>query len=222
MANNRKVKLHFPLYADVPKKRSSRKGSRGSRNIIELCSNSSSRSPGRASYSSEVPNTFRESSYRSQTRSGGKQALDSIVDEMISPGLNHTTWALNPITDRMVSPGRSYATRAPDSIARSPDPYAGDEAGSSRAPSRHHPRCPQCFDYSLLLSERETVKGHLQHAEHQVDHLRGELMATDRAMSVAHSDGIYDGFKQSVQYFRSKAKTAFPSVNWDSLSTPLD
>ncbi|KAM2803683.1 hypothetical protein PS2_046843 [Malus domestica] len=222
MANNRKVKLHFRLYADVPKKRSSRRGSRGSRNVIELGSNSSSRSPRRASYSSEVPNTFRESSYRSRTRSGGKQALDSIVDGMISPGLNHTARVLNPITDRMVSPGGSHVPRAPDSIARSPDPYAGDEAGPSRAPSHHQPRCPRCFDYSLLLNERETLKGHLQRAEHQVDRLRGELMAADRAVSVAHSDGIYDGFKQGIQYFRSKAKAAFPSVNWDSLSTPLD
>ncbi|KAM1483219.1 hypothetical protein ACFXTO_035431 [Malus domestica] len=139
MANNRKVKLHFRLYADVPKKRSSR---RGSRNVIELGSNSSSRSPGRASYSYEVPNTFCESSYRSRTRSGGKQALNSIVDGMISPGLNHTTRALNPITDIMVSPGGSHVTRVPDSIARSPDPYAGDEAGPSRAPSRHRPCCP--------------------------------------------------------------------------------
>ncbi|KAM1881389.1 hypothetical protein ACFX13_003006 [Malus domestica] len=204
------------------KKKSSRRGSRGSRNVIELCSNSSSHSPGRASYSSKVPNTFRESSYRSRTRSGGKQALDSIVDGMISPGLNFTTRALNLITNRMVSPGRSHATRAPDSIARSPDPYAGDEAGPSRAPSRHQPRCPQCFDYFLLLNERETLKGHLQHAEHQVDRLKRELMAADRAVSTAHSDGIYDGFKQGVQYFRSKAKVAFPSLNWDSLSNLLD
>ncbi|KAM1769655.1 hypothetical protein ACFX12_047476 [Malus domestica] len=203
MANNRKVKLHFWLYADVPKKKSSRRGSRGYRNVIELCSNSSSRSPERASYSSEVPNTFRESLYQSRTRSGGEQALDSIVDGMISPRLNHTTRALNPVTDRMVSPGRSYATRAPDSIARSPNPYAGDEAGPSCAPSRHHPRRPQCFDYFLLLKERETLKGHLQRAEHHVDRLRGELMATDCAVSAAHLDGIHDGFKQGVQYFRS-------------------
>ena len=47
-------------------------------------------------------------------------------------------------------------------------------------------------------------------------------MAADRDVFTAHSDGIYDGFKQGIHYFRSKAKTAFPSVNWDSLSTPLD
>ncbi|KAM1803603.1 hypothetical protein ACFX12_029570 [Malus domestica] len=213
MANNRKVKLHFRLYIDVPRKRGSRRGSRDSRNVIELCSNSSSHSPRRASYSSEVPNTFRESSNRSRTRSGGEQALDFIVGGMISLRLNHTTQALNPVTDRMVSPGGSYATRAPNSIARSPDPYAGDKAGHSCAPSRHHLRCPKCFDYSLLLNECETLKGYLQRAEHQVDRLMGELMAADHAMSAAHLDGIHAGFKQGVQYFRSKAKMTFPSVN---------
>ena len=122
----------------------------------------------------------------------------------------------------MVSPGGSYATRAPNSIAHSLNPYARDDAGPSRAPSRSHPRCPQCFDYSLLLNERETLKEYLQRAEHQVDRLRGELMAADRAVSAAHSDGIHDGFKQGIHYFRSKAKSAFPSVDWDSIPTPLD
>ena len=51
---------------------------------------------------------------------------------------------------------------------------------------------------------------------------QGELIDVDHAVSAAHSDGIHDGFKQGIHYFRSKAKAAFPSVNWDSLFTPLD
>ncbi|KAM2185679.1 hypothetical protein ACFX1Q_030656 [Malus domestica] len=213
MANARRVKLNLRLYVDVPKRGNSRMGSRGSKNVIELRSDSSSRSPMRTSHSSGVPNTFCESTYRSRTRSGREQALDSIIDGMIFPRLNHTTRALNPVNDIMVSSGRSYLTRAPDSISRFPDPYAGDEAGHSRTPFRHHPRCPQCFDYSLLLNKHETMKGYLQCAEHQVDRLRGELMDVDRTVSAAHSDGIHDGFKQGVLYFCSKTKTAFPSVN---------
>ncbi|KAB2633005.1 hypothetical protein D8674_029252 [Pyrus ussuriensis x Pyrus communis] len=59
---------------------------------------------------------------------GGKHAPDFVVGERISLRLNYL--------------GKSYATRAPDSIAHSPDPYARDEAGPSRAISLCHPQCP--------------------------------------------------------------------------------
>lgn len=210
------MKFHFWLCADVPKKGSSptRRGSKGFKKVIELCSSSSSRFPGKASRSFEVPNTFRESMYQSQARSGdAKWALDSVVDGKISPMMTYATQALDSVVDRRVSLGRSYATQAPDSIAHSPDPYVRDEVDPSRAPPPHHPRCPRCFNYSLLLDECEILKGYLQHGEHQVDRLRGELMVADRTVSAAHSNGIHDGFKQGLRYFHSKVKVTLPSIN---------
>lgn len=87
----------------------------------------------------------------------------------------------------------SYSMR--DSLC----PYAEmrDETGPSHAPAPGHQGCPGCFDYSMLLDEHEILKGYLQHAKHQVDRLRRELMDVDPVMSVAHSDIIHHGFKQA-------------------------
>lgn len=59
--------------------------------------------------------------------------------------MTYATRAPDFVADRRVFLGKSYATQAPDSVAYSPDPYARDEVGPSRALLPRHLRCPSAL-----------------------------------------------------------------------------
>ncbi|KAL6289443.1 hypothetical protein ACE6H2_006953 [Prunus campanulata] len=200
MAHKHKMKLHFRLCVDVPKKGNSprrrsssllrrespKQGSKSPNNIIEICSqDSSSNSPTNVSDSSAVPDTFRGYMSRSgDARGGGKATLK----------------------------GSTSSADYPCCVRR-----ARDEAGPSRV---SHYSCH--YDHDMLLAECDLLKEDLACVSAQVTCLRSDLVAADRAVSATHSDGISDGFRQGIHHFRAKAKMVYPYVDWDCLPLPSD